>query len=184
MNMQSNNDKTLSDIIEELRMKMSELDIKAENGIGDDLFILVSSLSPIVNVDLLVYNSKGQFLLSRRNDPHSGSGWHVPGGCVRFKESMEDRIRIVANQELNLFDFTYDKTPLKVFEIICRDPREIDVQDERAHFITMVFKCKAPDTYNIDNGEKSENDIGFIKWHDKLPEDFLMIQSCYREILK
>ena len=32
--------------------------IKPEEGLGEELFLLVSSLVPIVNVDLLVYNDK------------------------------------------------------------------------------------------------------------------------------
>ena len=71
--------------------------IKPEEGLGEDLFLLVSSLVPIVNVDLLVYNDKGQFLLTWRDDPHCGCGWHIPGGCVRFKETCEERIRKVSH---------------------------------------------------------------------------------------
>lgn len=163
---------------------MSELGISAKDGLGDDLFVFVSSLSPIVNVDLLVYNSHGQFLLSKRNDNHCGSGWYVPGGCVRFRESLDDRIKKVARNELNLVDFKYDKQPIKFFEIICNEPRDINVQDERAHFITLVYKCYAPDSYVIENKGKTEKDEGYIKWFDKLPDDFLKIQTCYREILK
>ena len=66
--------------------------IDPKSGLGDELFLFVSSLTTIVNVDLLVYNKQGQFLLTRRNDPHCGVGWHVPGGCVRFKETFEERI--------------------------------------------------------------------------------------------
>lgn len=177
-------EKSLSDIIEELRTKMSELGIMAKDGLGEDLFVFVSSLSPIVNVDLLVYNSQGQFLLSRRNDCHCGKGWHVPGGCVRFRESLDDRIRKVASSELSLYDFTYEKQPIKVCEIICNEPRDIKVQDERAHFVTLVYKCYAPDSYIIEDKGKTEKDEGYIKWFDKLPDDFLKIQTCYREILK
>ena len=163
---------------------MSELCLSAEAGLGTDLFVFISSLTPIVNVDLLVYNSKGQFILSRRNDAHCGIGWHVPGGCIRFKESIESRIRKVAESELNLTDFQFDKEPLKVFEIICNEHRNIDNQDERAHFVTLVYKCYAPDSYHIDNKGKTESDSNYLKWFDKLPDDLLNIQQCYKEIMK
>ena len=179
-----NNHQTLQNILGELKAKMSELGISAENGLGKELFVFISSLTPIVNVDLLVYNSKGQFILSRRNDAHCGNGWHVPGGCIRFKESVESRIRKVAEAELNLIDFQFDKEPLKIFEIICNAHRDISNQDERAHFITLVYKCYAPDSYKIDNTGKSECDECFLKWFDKLPDDLLDIQQCYKEILK
>ena len=153
-------------------------------GLGEELFMAVSTLVPIVNVDLLVYNSKGQFLLTWRDDPHCGIGWHVPGGCIRFKETFEQRIRKVAKNELSLTGFAFDKEPVKVFEIIDNNRREIDNQNERAHFVALAYKCYAPDTYEIDNQGKKEGDVGYIKWFDRLPDDFLSIQSCYKEILR
>ena len=158
--------------------------VHPEEGLGKELFLQVSALLPIVNVDLLVYNSKGQFLLTWRDDPHCGRGWHVPGGCIRFKETFEERIRKVAKNELGLVDFTFDKDPLKVFEIIDNGRREIDNQNERAHFIALAYKCYAPDDYEIDNRGKKEGNVGYIKWFDRLPGDFLCIQSCYKEILR
>lgn len=163
---------------------MSRLGISAHTGLGTELFHFVSSLTPVVNVDLLVYNSKGQFLLAMRNDQFYGKGWHVPGGCVRFKETFGTRIREVAKKELDLTEFTYDKEPIKVFEIIWeKDQRNLENDEERTHFITMVYRCYAPDTYIINNQGKAKTDVGYLRWFDKLPDDLLNIQNCYREIL-
>lgn len=159
-------------------------DCKPEKGLGQELFLLVSSLTPIVNVDLLVYNDKGQFLLTWRNDPHCGKGWHVPGGCIRFKETFEERIKKVAQKELGIKNIQYDKEPIKVFEIISHEQRNIENQNERAHFITMVYKCYAPIDFSIDNQSVKEGEVGYMKWFDNLPDDLLSIQSCYREIIK
>ena len=85
---------------------------------------------------------------------------------------------------MNLTDFQFDKEPLKVFEIICNEHRNIDNQDERAHFVTLVYKCYALDSYHIDNKGKTESDSNYLKWFDKLPDDLLDIQQCYKEIIK
>ena len=163
---------------------MDDYQINPSIGLGEELFMAVSALVPIVNVHLLVYNDKRQFLLAWRNDAHCGKGWHVPGGCIRFKETFEERIRKVAKNELGLTDFTFDRKPVKVFEIIDNSRREIENQNERAHFITLVFRCYVPDNYEIDNQEKKEGDVGFVKWFDNLPEDLIPIQKCYKEILR
>lgn len=170
--------------IEQLREKMSSIGISPDKGLGEELFLFISSLVPIVNVDLLVYNPNGQFLLTRRNDPHCGTGWHVPGGCIRFKENIESRIRKVAKSELGLEDMTFEKDPIKVFEIFSTEERNIANQNERAHFITLVYKCYAPDGYQPDNSGKTVEDVGYIQWFDKLSSDFLTIQDCYKEILQ
>lgn len=166
-----------------LKKAVKKSGINPKSGIGEDLFLFVSSLTPIVNVDLLVYNSKGQFLLSFRDDRHCGKGWHIPGGCIRLRETIDDRIKKVAYTELHLDNIIYEKQPFKIFEILCNEEREIECQDERSHFITLVYKCYAPDSYQINNVMK-ENEAGFLKWFDKLPDDLLDIQQCYKEILK
>lgn len=165
-------------------MKLPISDIQPELGLGEELFLQISSLVPIVNVDLLVFNDKGQFLLTKRDDPHCGKGWHVPGGCIRFKETCEDRIRKVAQKELGISLLSIDKEPIKVFEIIEHKHRPIENQNERAHFITLVYKCHVAETYVINNGDLTEENAGFVKWFDKLPDNLLSIQDCYREILK
>lgn len=165
-------------------MKLNLDAVHPERGLGEELFLQVSALVPIVNVDLLVYNDKGQFLLTWRDDAHCGKGWHVPGGCIRFKETFDERIRKVAQQELGLTDFKFDKEPVKVFEIIDNSRREIDNQNERAHFVTLVYKCHAANAYTIDNNGRKEGDVGYIKWFDRLPEELLPIQKCYKEILR
>lgn len=174
----------MEELINAIRTKMQILGISANNGLGDELFHFVSSLTPIVNVDLLVYNSNGQFLLSYRDDPYCGKGWHIPGGCIRFKESIDTRIKKVAESELGLVDFSYDKEPVKIFEIKWgQNERNLVNNDERAHFITLVYKCLVPDSYIIENGTKTETNVGYVKWFDKLPDDLLPIQNCYREII-
>ena len=158
--------------------------IHPEQGLGEELFLQISSLVPIVNVDLLVFNDRGKFLMTMRDDPHCGKGWHVPGGCVRFKETCEERIRKVALRELGITQITFDKDPIKVFEIIENEHRPIENQNERAHFITLVYKCYVNNTYEINNANLTEEDAGYVKWFDKLPDDLLSIQNCYRELLK
>lgn len=171
------------DLKHKLNGILKEYNIIPEEGLGTELFHFVSTLTPIINVDLLVYNDNGQFLLSRRNDPHSGIGWHIPGGCLRFKESLEDRIRLVALNELGINDIHFKEEPKKVFQIIEKGQRPLDNQRERAHFITLVYECYVDPSYKINNRNLAETDPGYMRWFDKLPEDLLSIQSCYKEIL-
>ncbi len=174
----------ISSYIQSLRHAMETEGINPQKGLGEELFLFASSLMPVVNVDLLVYNTKGQFLLTMRDDPHCGKGWHVPGGCIRFRETAEMRVRKVAKTELGITDILIEKEPIKVFEFEITELRGISNQNERSHFITLVYKCKVPDSYRINNSGLSEDDIGYIKWFDHLPDNVLRIQDKYRDILK
>ena len=52
----------------------------ANNGLPHDLFVFVSRLTPLVNVDLLIQDPHHGTLLTWRHDETYGPGWHVPGG--------------------------------------------------------------------------------------------------------
>ncbi len=175
---------TLGERSTEGMLKTIPSDIYPEKGLGEELFLTVSSLVPIVNVDLLVYDHLGRILLTWRDDHHCGKGWHVPGGCIRFRETCENRIRMVASEELGMEEVSFDKEPIKVFEIINKEHRNIANQDERAHFITLVYKCYAPANYTLDSQPFKEGEVGYMQWFEHLPENLLSIQSCYKEIIK
>ena len=62
-----------------------------------------------IYIDMLVQHIKDEnerTLLSWRDDQFTGSGWHVPGGIVRFKETMEARLGKVAETEIGTLFYT------------------------------------------------------------------------------
>jgi colanic acid biosynthesis protein WcaH len=86
------------------------------------------------NVDLLIPDDRARTLLTWRNDEFFGAGWHVPGGIIRYKDGMADRIRACARGELGA-DVSFDSAPLLVSETI----RE---QSSRGHFISLLYRCR------------------------------------------
>ena len=73
---------TLPDAISFLYSRTSE-----GQDLPEELFRFISTISPLVNVDLLIKDDTNRTLLTWRDDEHYGAGWHVPGGIIRFKES-------------------------------------------------------------------------------------------------
>lgn len=136
-----------------------------EAGLPEKVFELVASLTPMVNVDLLIHDMEGRVLLSWRDDKQCGKGWHVPGGIVRYKETREQRIVKVALAELGTA-VTFDKEPVLVTDIIM--PQTI-----RGHFITFVYRCYLPEDFRIDNRGKRKTDAGYLKWHKPFPENMV-----------
>ena len=95
-----NHDESRSELIKQLVDQLKLLVGDARHGLPQDVFLLISELTPLVNVDLLIHNSAGQTLLTWRADELYGPGWHIPGGIIRFKEKARDRISKVADEEL------------------------------------------------------------------------------------
>ena len=78
----------------------------------------------------------------------------MPGGCIRFKETFEERIHKVAQNELGLTDFTFDKEPVKVFEIIDNSRSDISEGQKQLLSITRAMNSD-PDVMILDEATSS-----------------------------
>ena len=162
-------------------LRNAELD--TDRGMPEALFWTVSALIPVPNVDLLIVNGRGELLLSWRKDDFYGESWHIPGGCMHFNESFGHCIQETAKREIHT-EVDYDEEAVAVRNVIRglhysqRHPRE------RGHNVAMLFRCRLPEGFEIDNGQLCESDNGYLKWFAKLPEDFMQIQHIYDDILE
>ena len=145
------------------------------SGLPQDLFLYISSTTPIVNVDLLIKDENNRTLLSWREDSYAGAGWHIPGGIVRFKETLEDRILKVMESEIGHI-FEYDDVPLTINQIICR-------HNSRGHFISILYKCYLSSTFAPQNKGSSVNTRGYLKWHSSCPEDLIKVHEIYKKYI-
>lgn len=170
----------ITEAIHELQCAIADEGVDTRNGLPLDLFEFSTTLLPFVNVDLLVQNSKGQILLSWRDDKYYGAGWQIPGGIIRMMETIEERIQKTAQREIGTI-VSYDEKPIVVHENIIRQRREgLQNQLERAHNIALLYSCTVPEEYTIDNGVKAEADEGFLRWFDKFPDDLLECHQMLR----
>ncbi len=171
----------VSHAIEILKEAMKKEAIVQENGLGTELFLFVSTLTPIVNVDLLVFNERKEVLLAWRDDQFYGKGWHIPGSCIRFDETIDHAVQRCAVDELGR-KVSYIKEPLRVYDLhSCGKDDALGVQRERKNTIALVFGCKLPEDFVVDNNGKLEADEGYLSWFNTLPYNFLKIHSCYRK---
>jgi colanic acid biosynthesis protein WcaH len=149
----------------------------ATRGLPEPVFALVGRLTPVVNVDLLIKNDRGETLLTWRHDGLY-LGWHVPGGVVRFKESMQHRIAEVARTELAATVSTKPE-PAAVHEIITH------TRDARGHFVSFLFECRLTsaldDTIRYGGGGAPRH--GQWAWHASYPADMIDSHAVYRRFI-
>lgn len=137
-----------------------------EHGLPDPVFYMVGRLTPYVNVDLLIRHPLHGVLLTWRDDIYSGRGWHIPGGIIRFRERMADRVKEVARLELGV-SLKAIGDPVDVNEIIA------PAQKERSHFLSLLFRC-----------ELFED--GYASLHQKsleAPKEFAFFKTCPENLL-
>lgn len=162
-----------------LQHSMNEEGVNPRNGLPLDLFEFATTLLPFVNVDLIIQNQAGHILLSWRDDKHYGAGWQIPGGIIRMKETIDERIQKTAIREIGC-EVEYEKNPLIVHENIIHEHRDgLKNQLERAHNIALVYSCRVSDDYVINNRDKAETDEGYLRWFDKFPENLL---DCHKAL--
>lgn len=141
-------------------------------GLPEELFLFASSITAMVNVDLLIKDEAGRTLLAWRDDMYCGAGWHVPGGIIRFKERLHERLEKVALTEIGT-EVEYDPAPLVINELFIK-PRV------RGHFISFLYRCSLPASFVPPNRGLAPTDPGFLRWHDGCPDDLLSVHEQYR----
>jgi ADP-ribose pyrophosphatase YjhB (NUDIX family) len=138
------------------------------------LFLLVSRLTPLVNVDLLIKDAQNRTLLTWRDDEFYGAGWHLPGGVIRFRETAGERVRAVARGELGA-DVSFEPTPLWVAESIDRT-REI-----RGHFISLLYRCALTTALGTELEYRAGRPApGLWQWHAGCPANLLTVHRVYQ----
>lgn len=142
------------------------------SGLPEEVFRFISSLTPMVNVDLLIKDENGRTLLSWRNDEFSGASWHVPGGIVRFKEKLETRILKVAEKEIGAA-IEFEPVPLAINQVMCS-------HDIRGHFISILYRCHLSGKFVPKNTGLKKTDNGYLMWHDACPANLIKVHDMYR----
>lgn len=144
-------------------------------GLPEELFFYIGRVTPMVNVDLLIKDERGRTLLSWRNDRYAGTGWHLPGGIIRFRETLETRVKKVAETEIGTF-VDFDSNPIAINQIICN-------KKNRSHFVSILYKCSLSSSFVLENKGLSNVDAGYLMWHDSCPNNLLRFHEIYRKYL-
>ncbi len=164
----------------EIRNLIDLLESQIENpseGLPEELFLFVTGITPMINVDLLIKNRRNQTLLTWRDDGFYPPGWHVPGGIIRYKETIADRIGAVAASELGS-EVEFKPEPLAINQVIHPSRRA------RGHFISLLYECTLMRA--LDQARRYEKGIpkpGEWAWHDECPSDIISVHEMYRKFI-
>jgi ADP-ribose pyrophosphatase YjhB (NUDIX family) len=149
----------------------------ATRGLPEDIFLFASSLTPMLNVDLLIRDSAGRTLLTWRHDAFYGPGWHIPGGIIRFKETAASRIAAVAANELGA-EVRFRSEPLCIHEFFNTS------RDVRGHFVSQLFACTLVSP--LDPALRFDLQAprnGAWLWHDQAPANLIHAQESFRQFI-
>jgi ADP-ribose pyrophosphatase YjhB (NUDIX family) len=150
----------------------------AKQGLPEEIFQLVSRLTPLLSVDLLLQDDQARTLLTWRNDVAYGPGWHIPGGIVRYKELAADRIHAVARGELGV-DVACEPIPLLVTEHVRSESKN------RGHVVSLLYRCSLLTPPDEKLRFKAEIPTpGQWQWHARGTAKLILEQQVYEPFLR
>ncbi len=145
-------------------------------GLPEELFLFVSRITPLVNVDLLIKNELNQTILTWRED-NFYTGWHIPGGIIRYKETIAERVKAVAKNELGT-EVEVGTVPLAMNEKINT------TRNTRGHFISLLYQCRLVTQPSESLRCKGSSPKPYEwMWHSTCPSNLIKPHDMYRKFI-
>ena len=149
----------------------------ASRGLPEDIFLMTTRLTPMINVDLLIKTPEG-VLLTWREDRHFVPGWHIPGGIIRFMEKIDTRLDAVAFSELGA-TLKKERKLLNIHEFFYPE------LSSRNHFISLLYEVELSSEVTIPRCTNlTAPKHGEYAFFRTAPENLLEPHEIYRKFLE
>lgn len=123
----------------------------------DPIFAGVIAATPLVSIDLIVWNKSAEVLLGKRQNRPAMGYWFVPGGRIRKNERLRDALKRIALGELG-FTATAGKL-LGAFDHFY-DDNTFGTPGFGTHYVALGYELKmSADTPIIQDAQHTE-----FKW--------------------
>lgn len=108
--------------------------------LDNDTFRTVVASTPLVSIDLIVKNTKGQVLLGMRNNRPAQSMWFVPGGRILKNERISTAFKRLVKNELNADADISDAQYLGLYDHLY--PDSIWGDSVTTHYVVNAFEMQ------------------------------------------
>ena len=122
----------------------------------------VVRLAPLVSIDLIIENSKGQVLVGMRNNEPTKGFWFVPGGRILKNETIAEAFERVSKAELGLDANYNDAEFVGAFDHIY-DTNFAQQQGFGTHYVVLAHRIKLNDEVDITADDQHSE----LLWLDK-----------------
>jgi len=115
--------------------------------------------APLVSIDLIVRNMKGEILLGLRKNRPARNYWFVPGGRILKNEPLQQAFQRIANAELSLNLKPNDAVFLGVFEHFF-DDNKLEIEGVGTHYVALSYKIQFSQPLDLSENEQHHS----FKW--------------------
>ena len=102
-------------------------------------FLSVVRLAPLVSLDIVVLNPRGEVLLGLRTNRPAEGFWFVPGGRIQKDERLDHAFRRLTAEELGHPCGLIDAAPLGVYEHLYED-NFAGVPEITTHYVVIAHR--------------------------------------------
>ena len=114
--------------------------------------------TPLISIDLIVKNDRGQVLLGKRVNKPALNSWFVPGGRIYKDEILDDAFPRIVKDELGLSISRNQATFYGLYEHFYND--NVFNNDFSTHYIVLAHEINITDIPTTNNQHSS------YKWFD------------------
>tara|TARA_B110000879_G_scaffold183288_1_gene241951 strand:+ start:194 stop:664 length:471 start_codon:yes stop_codon:yes gene_type:complete len=105
--------------------------------LDETTFKTVIASTPLISIDLVVKNTKGEYLLGYRNNRPAQGFWFVPGGRILKDETMDDAFIRLCKDELGVALMRQQAVFLGPFEHFYDDT--VFGEDVTTHYVVLGY---------------------------------------------
>jgi colanic acid biosynthesis protein WcaH len=126
---------------------------------NDKSMLAIIDGTPLVSIDLIIRNSKGEVLLGKRVNRPARGYWFVPGGRIMKNERIESAIRRISRNELGFEVLLSQARLLGAYDHIYQD-NFLGVEGINTHYVVLGFGYDAGDGQAV----RPDDQHSAIKW--------------------
>ena len=109
--------------------------------VNDDQFLRIVEATPLVSIDLILRNERGEALLGKRLNRPAQGFWFVPGGRIRKNERVARALARISQRELGV-EIT-DANLMGVFDHLYED-NFLNAPGVNTHYVVLGFAAQFP----------------------------------------
>ena len=118
--------------------------------------------TPLVNIDFIIKNDKGQYLLGYRNNSPAKDFWFVPGGRLRKGETIKKAFFRISHEEVGRVFWINESEFLGVFEHLY-DENTFNDLNFGTHYIVLAYRIN----FSISFSNLPKDQHATFKWFAK-----------------
>ena len=121
--------------------------------ITDEQFLNIIDSTPLVSIDLIIENHRGDVLLGKLLNKPAQGYWFVPGGRIHKNEKIADAFNRISQVELGTALSINNAELLGAYNHIY-DDNYFDKEDINTHYVVLGYKIKWPDGLELHTDEQ------------------------------